>query len=148
MIIIKISTKTRYGLRVMFDLAQHSNGKPITLSVISKRQKLPLNYLEQIMLKLKKADLVISVRGAYGGYKLNGNPDEISVKDIFDVLEGPISLAECFTESKCGKSNYCVTRLIYIKLSNKLNETIANITLEDMIKDKNDIVINDILTDL
>lgn len=132
----------------MFDLAQHSNGEPISLSVISKRQKLPLNYLEQIMLKLKKANLVISVRGAYGGYKLNRNTDEISVKDIFDVLEGPISLAECFVESKCGKSNYCITRLIYKEMSDKLNETIENITLEDMIKDKNEMMINDILTDL
>jgi Rrf2 family protein len=132
----------------MFDLAQFSKGKPISLSIIAKRQRLPLNYLEQIMLKLKNANLVISVRGAHGGYKLNGNANEITVKDIFDVLEGPISLSECLTQVKCGKSSYCATRLIYKNLSDKFNEITENITLADMVNDKKNVEIKDMIIDL
>lgn len=148
MIEIKLSTKTRYGLRVMFDLAQHSGDKPISLSVIAKRQRLPLNYLEQIMLKLRNADLVISVRGAHGGYKLNGKLNEITVKNIFDILEGPISLVDCLIDEPCEITNYCVTRLIYQELTDKFNEITSNITLQDMLDDKKKLGISDIVLDL
>ena len=148
MIGIKLSTKTRYGLRVMFDLAQYSNGKPISLSVIAERQKLPLNYLEQIMLLLKNAELVVSVRGAYGGYKINGELSEITVKDIFDVLEGPVMLSDCIKTDGCGKSNYCITRLIYKELSDTVNDVIVRISLQDMVNDKKEMKNNGILIDI
>jgi len=145
---IKLSTKARYGLRVLFDIAQHSKGKPISLSVIAERQRLPLNYLEQIMLELKKAELVVSVRGAYGGYKLNGPLEDITVKKVFDVLEGPIILSDCVVDDCCAKTSYCVTRLLYKEMSDQLNEITANISLKDMIEDKNKLEIRDLVTDL
>lgn len=148
MVSIKLSTRTRYGLRVMFDLAKNCKGKPISLSVIAERQDLSLSYLEQIMLRLRKADLVVSVRGAYGGYKIARPAGEITVKEIFDVLEGPIVLSECVTDDECGKSEYCVTRLIYKKMLDQMNNVISDITLQDMIKDSERMNIRDIKVDI
>ena len=134
----------------MFDLAQFSDGKPISLSVVAKRQKLPLNYLEQIMLDLKRSGLVKSVRGAYGGYQLSRDKEDITVKEIFDVLEGPVIISDCLENSdECDQSNYCATRLIYKKLSDKLDEVIDGITLKDMIEDKKRLIEeNDLKIDL
>jgi Rrf2 family protein len=120
----------------MYDLAKNYDGKPTSLSTIADRQSLPLNYLEQIMLILKKTDMIRSVRGAYGGYILNKEPSDITVKDILDVLEGPISITDCVMDTEdCNNSSYCTTRLIYKEMTDKLNEVTSNITLQDMLDD-------------
>lgn len=134
---IKISTKGRYGLKILFDLAYYGDGKPISLSSIAERNDLPLNYLEQIMMKLKKTDMINSVRGAYGGYVLNKPASQITVKDVLVVLEGPFDLTDCLTdEHVCDKTKYCSTRLIYQKITEKINEVTAEITLQDMVDDR------------
>jgi len=94
---MKISTKGRYGLTIMMDLAQHYGKGPVPLKSIAERHSLSEHYLEQLVAPLRNAGLVRSVRGAYGGYKLTRSPEEISAGDIIRVLEGPISLVE-FTE--------------------------------------------------
>ena len=94
---MKISTKGRYGLIIMMDLAQHYGKGPVPLKSIAERHSLSEHYLEQLVAPLRNAGLVRSVRGAYGGYKLTRSPEEISAGDIIRVLEGPISLVE-FTE--------------------------------------------------
>lgn len=94
---MKISTKGRYGLTIMMDLAKHYGKGPVPLKSIAERHKLSEHYLEQLVAPLRNAGLVRSVRGAYGGYKLTRSPEEISAGDVIRVLEGPISLVE-FTE--------------------------------------------------
>jgi len=96
---MKISTKGRYGLTIMMDLAKHYGKGPVPLKSIAERHSLSEHYLEQLVAPLRNAGLVRSVRGAYGGYKLTRSPEEISAGDVIRVLEGPISLVE-FTEEE------------------------------------------------
>jgi Rrf2 family cysteine metabolism transcriptional repressor len=91
---MKISTKGRYGLTIMMDLASHFGQGPVPLKQVAKRHNLSEHYLEQLIAPLRNAGLVQSVRGAYGGYKLAKLPEEISVGDVIRILEGPISLVE------------------------------------------------------
>lgn len=94
---MKISTKGRYGLTIMMDLAKHYGKGPVPLKSIAERHSLSEHYLEQLVAPLRNAGLVRSIRGAYGGYKLTRSPEEISAGDVIRVLEGPISLVE-FTD--------------------------------------------------
>ncbi len=140
---MKLSTKGRYGLKAMFDLALFASDKPISLSTISMRQGVSVNYLEQLIAPLRKAGFVKSVRGAQGGYILNKPPKEITVKDILVVLEGPLAPAKCVQEQQdeeCSHANYCVTKLIYEKMKKSIDLVTASITLEDMIEDHERIV--------
>ncbi len=132
-----LSTKGRYGLKAMFVLAlQYGNG-PVALSSIAASQNLSINYLEQLFLPLRKEGLITSVRGAHGGYLLSRLPKEITVGHILKTLEGPILASDCVLEeeSDCGNANYCVTRLIWEKITTAVDDVIESITLEDMVKD-------------
>ena len=91
---MKISTKGRYGLRALVDLAGHDNGEPIALASIAQRQKLSLNYLEQVFGTLRKAGIVVSVKGAGGGYKLARDAESITVKEVLEALEGTFSIID------------------------------------------------------
>ncbi len=95
---MKLSTKGRYGLRAFVDIAIYSEKEPVSLAEVAKRQDISISYLEQLMTKLKKANLVESVRGASGGYVLTRKPEEISVGDVLRALEGDLSPVECATE--------------------------------------------------
>ncbi len=135
---MKLSTKGRYGLKAMFDLALFASDKPISLSTISMRQGVSVNYLEQLIAPLRKAGFVKSVRGAQGGYILNKAPEEITVKDILVILEGPLAPAECVRDEQdeeCTHANYCVTKLIYEKMKQSIDHVTASITLKDMVED-------------
>lgn len=127
---MKLSTKGRYGLRVMFDLALNSSGNPISLSDISDRQKISLNYLEQLMILLKKADLVRSVRGAQGGYTLSRSLSDITVGDILRAMEGSLAPTQC-TEDEFEDID-CVPRLVYAKIYKGILGVVDNLTLQDM----------------
>lgn len=146
---MKLSTRGRYGLKAMFDLSINYGKGPISLNVISERQNISLNYLEQLMSQLKKAQLVESVRGKQGGYLLAKDPSQISVGDVLIVLEGELAPTDCvkeFTEDECTNADYCVTRIIYDKIKKSIDAVVYSITLQDMLDDKKSMGIVDIDT--
>ncbi|MCW2278047.1 RrF2 family transcriptional regulator [Heliophilum fasciatum] len=132
---MKLSTKGQYGLRAMFDLAQHHGPGPISLKLVADRQDISEHYLEQIMAVLRKAGLVNSLRGPQGGYLLARSPEEITVGDIIRVLEGPVAPVDCVNDDvqdKCSRSPECVTRLVWAKVRDAIEQVIDSITLADM----------------
>lgn len=136
---MKLSTRGRYGLKAMFELSMNYGQGPISLNIISERQNISLNYLEQLMAQLKKADLVESVRGKQGGYLLAKKPAEISVGDILIVLEGELAPTDCvkeYTEDECTNADFCVTRIIYEKIKKSIDDVVYSITLQDMLEDQ------------
>ncbi len=131
---MKISTKGRYGLRALVDLAIHGkNGLPVLLSDIAKRQDISDKYLEQIAAQLHNAGIVRTVRGRKGGYLL-GRPEEtIKVSEIIEALEGPICVVDCVDEPQgCPKSTACSTREVWTILTNKIEEVLSSYTLGDL----------------
>ena len=113
---MKLSTKGRYGLRALIDLALYSENETASIASISARQHISESYLEQLIGKLRKAGLVVSVRGAGGGYKLAKPAEEISVGDILRALEGNLDPVECpglKEESACDSSEFCVTKYVW-----------------------------------
>ena len=132
---MKLSTKGRYGLKAMYDLALNYGDEPVPLKSIAERQGISENYLEQLMANLRKAGLVRSIRGAYGGYLLSREPSKITVGDVLRALEGPIGLVDCVLEQdavKCLKYENCITRTVWEKISDSIVKTIDSITLQDM----------------
>lgn len=134
---MKLSTKGRYGLKAMFELALNEGKGPIPLKKIGLRQNISDQYLEQLFLNLRKANLVKSVRGAYGGYLLSRAAKDITVGDILRVLEGPIAPSECvlYSDLDCELMNTCVTKVIWEKIKKSIEDVIDSISLEDMVKD-------------
>ena len=132
-----LSTKGRYGLKIMYELALNYGKGPMSLKEIALRQQLSETYLEQLIVPLKKTGLVTSIRGAQGGYELIGKPDEITVGEIIRTLEGPLAPSECVLddEPECTRAEYCVTRLIWEKIMESINNVVDSITLNDMVKD-------------
>lgn len=134
---MKLSTKGRYGLKAMFDLALYHGDQPIALSTIAERRNISLSYLEQLISQLKKAKVVISIRGAQGGYLLNGTPETISVGQVLRALE-QLAPVDCVADDNdCESSEFCVTRVIYQKILDSILDTVDNITLQDMLDDYN-----------
>ena len=132
---MKLSTKGRYGLRAMIDLALNSTDGAVSISSIAERQNLSDSYLEQLMAKLKKAGLVSSLRGAQGGYTLACSADDISVGDILRALEGDLTPVDCAALSgngSCGESDSCVTKYVWQKLNDSLNDTADSIKLSTL----------------
>ncbi|WP_029791738.1 RrF2 family transcriptional regulator [Metaclostridioides mangenotii] len=133
---MKLSTKGRYGLKAMFVLALEQDKGPIPLKLIANRQNISMQYLEQIFSALKKANLVKSVRGAQGGYLLAKNAKDITVGDVLNVLEGPVSISECMLdEDICENSNTCVTKGVWEKIKKGIEDVTYSITLQDMLDD-------------
>ena len=135
---LKLSTKSRYGVRAMVDLAQHLDEGPISMKSIAERQGISEHYLEQLIPGLRKADLVKSVRGPQGGYILGRKPSEIRIGDIIRVLEGPIATVDCVSEEQpecCAKAKNCLTRTIWEKVRDSIAEVLDSITLENMLED-------------
>ena len=131
---MKVSTKGRYGLRAMLDIAVHAqNGNPVLLSDIVKREAIPRKYLEQIFSTLHRAGLVNTVRGRKGGYLLARPADKINLADIVRVLEGPCTLVECVRDSSvCARTEQCVTHDVWRLLSEKVNEVLTGLSLADL----------------
>ena len=137
---MKLSTKGRYGLRAFVDIAIYSEEDPVSLAEVAKRQDISISYLEQLMTKLRKANLVEAVRGASGGYILAKKPEEISVGDVLRALEGDLSPVECATEEEscehsCGATGHCTTRLVWKKINDSVNDTINNIFISELVND-------------
>lgn len=132
---MKISTKGRYALRVMTDLAINGGNKFISLKDIAKRQNISNKYLEQIIALLNKAGFLETARGNQGGYKLSKNPKEYIIGDILRVTEGDLAPITCLTEEgKCDRQKDCMTYSFWKGLDDIINEYINSKTLEDLIK--------------
>ncbi|MGI6114328.1 MAG: RrF2 family transcriptional regulator [Mahellales bacterium] len=139
---MRLSTKGRYGVKAMFDLAINYGKGPIALKNIAERQQISEPYLEQLIASLRRAGLVKSIRGAQGGYMLANPPDNITVGEVIRTLEGPLAPTECVIEdetTECSRAEYCVTRLIWEKIRDSINDVIDTITLQDMVNDYNKI---------
>ena len=134
---MKISTRGRYGTRMMLDLAAHHDQGPTPLREIAKRQDLSVKYLEQLIIPLKAAGYIRSVRGARGGYTLARKPDKISIGQIIKVLEGGLSLVDCVEDAKvCERGGDCPTRDIWLRMSERLMEELSSLTLRDVLDGK------------
>jgi Rrf2 family transcriptional regulator, cysteine metabolism repressor len=132
---MKVSTKGRYGLRAMMDLAAHQgDGKPVFLSDIAKRQDISEKYLEHIFSALRTAGFVSTMRGRKGGFLLAKSPSEITAANIVTTLEGPSILVDCVSKPKtCVKSEACATRDIWSLLGSKIDEVLSGFTLEQLV---------------
>jgi Rrf2 family protein len=132
---MKLSTRTRYGVRLMLELAIKSNKGQIFLKDIAREEAISEKYLSLIIIPLRGAGLVSSTRGAHGGYTLAKPPSEITIKDIVDVLEGDTCLVDCIKNpSACQRSSRCASRDLWIKLSDRISQTLGSITLEDLVR--------------
>lgn len=136
---MNLSTKGRYGLRALCELAIQSDEKPVSLTRIAELQDLSLKYLEQIFHQLKKAGYIKSVRGVNGGYLLSKAPSEITVGEILRLLEGDIAPAHCVSEEcvdTCKHGGKCVTKPFWEELSQTVYKVMDDKTIQDLIERK------------
>lgn len=137
---MKFSTKGRYGLKAMLDLAVHNHEGQVVLKSIAERQGLSENYLEQLFAVLKKAKLVKSIRGSQGGYSLVGSPVDITVGKILRALEGSLVSVDCVAQNgeSCHSSyNCCVTKSVWVKIQEGIDKVTDSITLQQLVEDFN-----------
>lgn len=142
---MKLSTKGRYGVKAMVDLAIHFGEEPSSIKSISERQNISEYYLEQLFSPLRKANLIKSIRGAQGGYILSRAPKDIRVSDIMRVLEGPIEISDCIdenSENSCSNSECCATRLLWSRIKESIDTVMESTTLQDMVDDYNKMKMN------
>lgn len=135
---MRLSTRGHYGLKAMFDLAQHYGSGPISLKTVAERQNLSDHYLEQLMAMLRKSGLVKSMRGAQGGYVLAREPSEIKVGDVIRALEGPIAPVYCVSEKNpgsCDEADHCITRTVWARVRDGLAQVLDSISLADMCRE-------------
>lgn len=132
---MKISTKGKYGLRAMIDLAQYSEQEAVSISNIAQRQKISESYLEQLVAKLKKAGLVVSIRGAAGGYRLARPAAGISVGDVLRALEGDVRAVICTaqTEEGCEGEELCVTKYVWQRINESIEKTVDEMMLDQLV---------------
>ena len=135
-VLMKISTKGRYALRLMLDLAYNHTGSFIPIKNISQRQDISDKYLEQIITQLSRAGLVKSARGAQGGYMLAKEPQEYTVGEILRLLEGNLAPVACVDDTKeaCPRADECVTMEVWREIKDAVNKVVDNITLADLVE--------------
>ena len=146
---MKLSTRSRYGARMMTDLADHYGGNPVFLKDIAKREDISEKYLSLIVMPLRSAGLIQSIRGAHGGYRLTRKPEEITVRDIWQALEGEICLVDCVQDTKrCSRISTCPTRDIWGMLGEKISETLRSVTLADLVRIRRQKADNNLMNDI
>jgi len=132
---MKVTTKGRYGLRILLDVALHQGAGAVALSEISKRQTISRQYLWQVINPLKTAGLLHATRGAHGGYVLARPPDAISLWDVVTILEGPVSVTDCADAAEtCPRSSACLARSAWIEVDAKLAQALKGITLQRLLQ--------------
>ena len=133
---MKLSTRSRYGTRMMLDLAQHYDEGPVQIRNVSKRENISVKYLEQLIIPLKKANFIKSVRGPKGGHMLAKPPEAITVGEIVRVLEGGINLSSCIENPEvCDRTSDCLTRGLWEETTKAMYEKLNSATLSKMIND-------------
>ena len=131
---MKLSSRSRYGLRAILDLALEYGGGPLQIKTIAKREDISSKYLEQLMTILKTAGLVRSLRGPKGGYLLVKPPNEVRLSEVFTVLEGPLVTVECLQHPQfCPRCAECITRQVWAQIHDAMLGVLESITLQDMV---------------
>ncbi len=131
---MRLSTRARYGTRLMLELALNFNQGTIFLKDIAKKEEISEKYLSHLVIPLKASGLISSSRGAHGGYMLAKSPSQISIKEIVQTLEGGISFVECIKNpSICSRVSKCVTRNLWEKLDEQVSDILNSVTLEDLV---------------
>ena len=131
---MKLSSRSRYGLRAILDLALEYGGGPLQIKTIAKREDISSKYLEQLMTILKTAGLVRSLRGPKGGYLLVKPPNEVRLSEVFTVLEGPLVTVECLQHPQfCPRCAECITRQVWAQIQDAMLGVLESITLQDMV---------------
>ena len=134
---MKLSTKGKYGVRAVFEIARQYGKGPLSIKEIGDRQGISFSYLEQILHKLGKAALIESVRGPSGGYLLARKPSELTIGDVVRVLEGPIALSHCLepgVSKDCFQADDCVARMVWAKVGAKIEEALDSISFHDLLQ--------------
>lgn len=141
---MRLSTRGRYGLKAMYQLALHYGEGQIPLNYVANEQGLSENYLEQLFSVLRKEGLLISVRGAQGGYMLAKHPEDITVGNILRALEGDMAPVDCVINDNvtCEREEGCVTKLVWMRLKDSINNVIDSITLQDMLNEQKKMKMN------
>ena len=132
---MRVSTKGRYGLRTLVDIALHQGKGTVTLNDIARRQEISVKYLWQVINPLKTAGFLSVTRGAKGGYALARRPDDINMLDVVSTLEGPVSLLECLTdEDSCDRIDTCVARSVWLEVNQTVEKTLRKISLAEVLR--------------
>lgn len=131
---MRLTTKGRYAVTAMLDLALHANDGPVSLADISKRQEISLSYLEQLFAKLRQNTLVSSVRGPGGGYKLSRSAEEIFVAEIIDAVNESVDATNCGGAGDCQKGEVCLTHYLWCDLSEQIHKFLSGISLASLVE--------------
>ncbi|MBN2313052.1 MAG: RrF2 family transcriptional regulator [Sedimentisphaerales bacterium] len=130
---MKLSTRTRYAVRAMIELARHDLNRPLQLKIIAERQEISVKYLEQLMAVLKSAGLIKSIRGSKGGYVLARGPNQIALSDILHCVEGPITTVECVEDcTTCTRAVDCAAREVWTRVEKAIEQVLKSFTLQDV----------------
>ncbi|MEE9369948.1 MAG: Rrf2 family transcriptional regulator [Sedimentisphaerales bacterium] len=131
---MKLSTRTRYGIRAMLELAENHGGGPLQIKVIANRQDISIKYLEQLMAILRSGGFVRSIRGPKGGYMLSKVPAQIKLDELFTCLEGPVVTVECVEdENYCARVADCMTRRVWAQVQAAMMKVLQSMTLQDLV---------------
>jgi len=131
---VRLTTKGRYAVTAMLDVAFHSQKRPVTLTDIATRQTISLSYLEQLFSRLRRAGIVKGVRGPGGGYKLSRKPSEINIADIIAAVDDQLDSTKCGGEANCQKNQSCLTHDLWMGLSEQIRDYLKGITLGDLLE--------------
>ncbi|MFZ2168348.1 MAG: Fe-S cluster assembly transcriptional regulator IscR [Methylococcaceae bacterium] len=131
---MRLTTKGRYAVTAMLDLAYHSQKNPVTLTDIAARQTISLSYLEQLFARLRRANMVKGIRGPGGGYTLSGMAQNINVADIIAAVDEPIHVTKCGGEGNCQKDQACLTHELWMGLSEQIRDYLKGITLAHLLE--------------
>jgi len=131
---MRLTTKGRFAVTAMIDLAMRQTGGPVTLSAISERQRISLSYLEQLFGRLRRRNLVTSVRGPGGGYMLALPPERISVADIIVAVDEPLDATQCGGKENCLDDKRCMTHDLWATLNTKMHEYLSSVSLADLVE--------------
>jgi Rrf2 family cysteine metabolism transcriptional repressor len=136
---MKLSTRTRYAVRAIIELAQNDSKKPLQLKIIAQRQEISVKYLEQLMAVLRSAGFVRSIRGSKGGYMLAKAPNEIKLNDVMHRLEGTVATVECVeNDDYCSRSADCAARYLWTQVEQAIDRVLEGITLQDLVEKANE----------
>ena len=133
---MRLTTKGRYAVTAMLDLAYHSEKKPVTLTDIAKRQQISLSYLEQLFARLRRSGMVEGVRGPGGGYQLSRDASQISIADIILAVDETIDSTRCGGKSNCQNNQPCLTHDLWLGLSEQIRQYLDSISLRDVLQRK------------
>ncbi len=133
---MRLTTKGRYAVTAMLDLALHGDQGPVSLADISARQEISLSYLEQLFSRLRKHKLVVSVRGPGGGYRLSRGTDEVFISQVVDAVNESLDTTRCGNRGDCQNGEKCLTHHLWSDLSNQIHQFLSEISLADLMKNR------------